>query len=164
MVIRKDPLFETRAVELWLLDVRHPIGIAEAVEALPRTQPGFLMDGSLVVVEKEDPANDVARVLAALANHAETADSLTARQALAWLRRNIWYEPAEMTVEEMVEATDVLIVSQISDLTVQELRDLGSHLMIRAADAGKVTILLGEQAGEVDLLIKAYGPRVKRIA
>lgn len=162
-MIREEAIYEGRAVEVWLEDVRFPPGIVEAVANLPRGEPGPLRDGSAIVVVKEDPVRDAAVFLARLANYAEAADSMTARQALKWYREGAWLAHSGSYADEMMEETDVLIISNLEGLTPAQLRELGEALEIRGALMGKVTILIGPQGPDVNILLDAYGPRVMRV-
>lgn len=166
MVIHKDPIYDWRPIETWLAEVTSPIGIVEAVEKIPRGRPDTLMDGSLIIVRAEggeDRVEDIAEFLARLANHADTAVSLTARQVLRWCRLGAWHYPTEQSIWGLIERTDVFLVDRISKFTKTELEHLGSNLESRGVQRGKITTLVGPQADKVPILPDVYGSRTVRV-
>jgi hypothetical protein len=163
-MIRKDPIHRFRDVAEWLQDWTYPSGIAQYIRENGKKSPELiLLKGKLIIIPEKDPKEDVAVVLAALADHADMVDSTPAWQALDWIRSNAWYEPADMSFPDLIRSTDVLAIHNLKALQKEEVFLLDREISIRAFGDPKITFLLGKSRAPFSNVVETYGDRVMEI-
>lgn len=160
MSIWKARIHQHRDVNTWLRDWTFPSGMVQDILKLEKKPPTEdLLKGQMILVKKGQNSV-VASVLASLAEHADMADSFPVWQALDGIRGRAWHEPSEMSVQELLQHTDILCLHSFDALGRDDQFRLDREIMVRAYGKPKVTILLGDNGRRFTLTIKAYEDRV----
>lgn len=163
-MIWEEPIHRFRNVTEWLQDLTYPSGIDQYIlEKGKKTLTERYKQGMLFLIPGKDPREDVGRVLAALADYADTVDSSPACQALDWIKSNAWYEPSEMMFADMIRTTDVLVLYLMPGVPAKDIPALDAEVAVRAYGSPKITFLLGSSAAPLINSIGAHGSRVMEI-
>jgi hypothetical protein len=142
----------------------YPHGIDQHVtEAGKKSPTEDLLAGKLLLINQKDPIQSIVSVLAALANHADMADSLPACQALDWIRSNAWHDPSDMPFPDLIRTTDVLCLFNLMGLQKDEVFLLDREIAVRAYGSPKITILLGGVKAPFKNVVDAYEGRVGKL-